>query len=95
MPHVASAEMARQVVHSSKYYPLGMRGLQPYCVQPVTARMKPTNISPTPRRKYNNCTGGRGSREFRTWIQFCRSKGSTSPSSVPMTFRKRLAYPPK
>jgi 4-hydroxy-2-oxoheptanedioate aldolase len=30
VPQVASAEMARQVVHSSKYHPLGMRGLQPY-----------------------------------------------------------------
>jgi 4-hydroxy-2-oxoheptanedioate aldolase len=30
VPQIASSEMARLVVRSSKYHPLGMRGLQPY-----------------------------------------------------------------
>lgn len=30
VPQIASAEMARTAVRSSKYHPLGMRGLQPY-----------------------------------------------------------------
>ena len=32
VPQIASAAMARSVVHAGKYHPLGMRGLQP-CVR--------------------------------------------------------------
>ncbi len=37
VPQIASVEMARQVVCSSKYHPLGMRGLQP-CVRAASYR---------------------------------------------------------
>lgn len=41
VPQVTSAETAERIVRSSKYYPLGMRGLQPY-VRAASYRCYPT-----------------------------------------------------